>query len=282
MLSLEPAGLIHRQIPLATGVALHVAERPGEGTPVVCLHGMWSWWRTWLPLLSPGPGSFAGRPLLMVDLRGHGASAKPANGYALKDYTADAVALVETLGVERVTLAGHSLGALTSLAAARIVPDRIESLLLEEPPLPFPTDLAHLDAFWTDFAEALVGLFGLKHEPPEVVVAQLMEWIPDLRRESAEKHAASVIATADGVFAEVSGGTFGGEELTTPGPPLAIPTLLFQGTIPGLRGLLDEGVAQIRVIVPDLRVEAIPDTGHSVLAGAPAAYRAAVAAFFGG
>ncbi len=277
----ERAELMHRQIPLPTKVRLHIVERHGSGVPVLCLHGIWGSWRNWLPLLDPDPCAFPGRPLVMLDLRGHGASDKPATGYALRDYAADTIALIEALGAPRVVLAGHSLGALAAIAAARNVPERIAALLLEDPPLPLPNDPFHLDPFWRSFAEVLFGLAAIKHRPLEEVVAQIREWLPDLPLDKAHEYGASVIDTADGVFAAITGGTFGGNDLLAPGPSVSIPTLLFQGAIPEQRGLQDSGVAALRAIFPNLTLVTIPDTGHSILEAAPAAYRQAVAAFFG-
>ncbi len=277
----EPAGLVHRLVPLSTGIRVHVAERPGTGTPVVCLHGIWGSWRGWLPLLEPDPCAFAGHPIVMADLRGHGASDKPETGYRLADYAADAIALIDALGASQAILAGHSLGALTAIAAARRLPDRIAALLLEDPPLPLPNDPSQLDPFWQSFAEALFGLAAIKHRPLEEVVAQIREWLPDLPLDRAHEYATSVIETADGVFAAITGGTFGGDELLDPGPPLSIPTLVFHGAIPEQRGLQDAGVAALRALFPALTLEIIPGTGHSILEAAPVAYRQAIAAFFG-
>jgi pimeloyl-ACP methyl ester carboxylesterase len=217
----------------------------------------------------------------MADLRGHGASDKPETGYRLADYATDAIALLEALGAPQAILAGHSLGALTAIAAARRVPDRIAALLLEDPPLPLPNDPSQLDPFWQSFAEVLFGLAAIKHRPQEEVVAQIREWLPDLPLDKVQEYATSVIETADGVFAAITGGTFGGDDLLNPGPPLSIPTLLFQGAIPEQRGLQDTGVAALRAIFPALTVVTIPETGHSILEAAPVAYRQAVAAFFG-
>ena len=132
----DPAGLVQRSVPVGTGVTLNVVERPGAGTPVICLHGVWDWWRYWRPLVPAGPGSFAGRPLVMIDLRGHGESSKPESGYTRADYAEDVVAFISEQGYERVTLVGHSLGSMTALLVAAQMPERVESLVLEDPPLP--------------------------------------------------------------------------------------------------------------------------------------------------
>src|SRR3954452_15207113 len=125
----EPDGLIHHQFQVATGLTLHAVERPGEGEPIFLLHGIWGTWRSWLPLLqAPAEGSLA-RPLIAMDLRGHGFSDKPQSGYTLRDYAADVVALFDSLGIEKATVIGHSLGSLVSLEIAATNTGRIQTLI---------------------------------------------------------------------------------------------------------------------------------------------------------
>ena len=278
----EPFGLQHREFSLPTGIRLHAAERPGSGTPVVFIHGIGGSWRMWLPLLAVDPNIFAGHPLYLVDLRGHGGSDKPETGYTLNDYKSDIIAFIEQLGAPRIILLGHSLGALTSIAAARAVPDRIEKLSLEEPPLPIPTDMSNLGPFWQSLLEWLLGILALKHQPHEVIVAKLQEMEPDLTPEIADVLATQLAEVADGVFKAVADQTFGGYDLLDPEPTVSIPTLLFQGAIPDQRGLADSGVEGLRKIFTQLTLVVIPETGHSIHEKAPVEYRRALAEVLGG
>jgi len=82
-----------------------------------------------------GPLSLSLR-IIAMDQRGHGASRMPADPQGRRswsDLRDDLVALLETLGDGPVILAGHSMGATTSLLAAQERPDRVRALVLFDP-----------------------------------------------------------------------------------------------------------------------------------------------------
>lgn len=274
--------LCHRLTPVATGMALHVTERPGDGFPVLCLHCAWGSWRNWLPLLRPGPGSFAGRPVVLLDLRGHGGSSKPAAGYRLVDYAADVLAFVRQDRLERFTLAGHSLGALVGLLVAAELPERIASLLLEEPPLPFPLTPADVDDYWLNLGAMTRAYLALKRQPRPVRVETLLTWEPGLWPEEAERFADALAETADGVYEAVLAGASRGTVFPPEGLRLDVPALAVQAGDPGPRALRVRGVAQLRAALPRIEVVALPHTGHDVLRDAPEAYRLLVQRHLGG
>ena len=88
------------------GVELHWAE-VGSGAPLVLLHGLCDSHRTWLPV---APALARRRRVLMLDLAGHGESARPDASYTL-DWHANLVgAWLEELGLSEVDLVGHSYG----------------------------------------------------------------------------------------------------------------------------------------------------------------------------
>ena len=65
------------------------------------------------------------------DLRGHGASAMPADDrFSLEAFAADALAVADALGFGRFVLVGHSLGASAAVAAAAMAPERLAGLVL--------------------------------------------------------------------------------------------------------------------------------------------------------
>ncbi|MEX1158520.1 MAG: alpha/beta hydrolase [Thermomicrobiales bacterium] len=263
----DPAGLVQRFVSVGTGVTLNVVERPGEGTPVVCLHGVWDWWRYWRPLVPAGPGSFEGRPLLILDLRGHGDSSKPESGYRWDDYAADVVAFIAEHGYERVTLAGHSLGALTALLTAAQMPERIESLVLEDPPLPLRT--GPNDAFR--------GVYEMRAQTFEQIVDDFTVWRPWVTREQAKESATCLMNTADGVFQAMFSGASAGIQIPVPGVVIDAPTLVIRAGNAEQRAFGADGEDLLRPVLPRMRVETIPDTSHTVLRDAPDAYRALLA-----
>ena len=84
-----------------------------EGPPVVLLHGLTCHLGYWLrvtPLLE-------GVRVIALDFRGHGLS-EHAGSYGYADYESDVTWLLNELGLDDVTVAGHSLGGYIALLAA--------------------------------------------------------------------------------------------------------------------------------------------------------------------
>ena len=68
--------------------------------------------------------------VIAPDLFGHGGSAKPRGDYSLGSHAATLRDLLDHLGVERVTLVGHSLGGGIAMQFCYLFPDRVERLVL--------------------------------------------------------------------------------------------------------------------------------------------------------
>ncbi|GAA3576227.1 alpha/beta hydrolase [Kribbella ginsengisoli] len=115
--------------PDGTKLAYHVA---GDGAPVVCLPGGPMQASEYLGELG-GLGEY--RTLVMLDLRGSGASEVPADAdsYRCDRQVEDVEALREQLGLEQLDLLGHSAGANLAVLYATRYPSRIRKLLLITP-----------------------------------------------------------------------------------------------------------------------------------------------------
>ncbi len=105
------------------------AAAPGA-TPIVLVHGSalsQAIWRGfgYLRALSPE------RPVVTLDLRGHGRSATPHDGaaYRMPLFLADVLAVLDTLGLEQVHYLGYSLGARVGFSVAAEHPQRLRSLI---------------------------------------------------------------------------------------------------------------------------------------------------------
>ena len=113
-------------------VRLHVAEA-GDGDAVLMLHGWpqhWYCWRHVVPDLSRD------YRLIMPDLRGFGWSDAPGYGYDPWTFVADAIALLDRLGLERVRLVGHDWGGFTAFLLGIAFPERVERIVVfNAPPL---------------------------------------------------------------------------------------------------------------------------------------------------
>jgi pimeloyl-ACP methyl ester carboxylesterase len=96
--------------------------------------------RTYRTILAPLAAQLR---IVALDLRGHGAStlpADPALSAGWRGYAEDLLAFLKAAVDRPVVLAGHSVGATSSLIAAVEKPERVRSLVLFEPVL-FPSKL---------------------------------------------------------------------------------------------------------------------------------------------
>ena len=118
------------------GVKLHFV-RKGEGKPVILLHGwpgFWYDWRAVIPQLSKETDVIA------PDLRGFGDSDKPVGDpvllYSPEVHAEDLISLMDSLGISKAVFAAHDIGATIAQTLAKLYPDRVESLVLLNPPYP--------------------------------------------------------------------------------------------------------------------------------------------------
>lgn len=89
--------------------------------------------RTYRTILGPLAASLR---ILALDLRGHGATTLPADAASFPGwgvFADDLAAVLAQAATGPVVLAGHSLGATTSLLCAAAAPERVRSLVLFEP-----------------------------------------------------------------------------------------------------------------------------------------------------
>ncbi|HSP36755.1 MAG TPA: alpha/beta fold hydrolase [Frankiaceae bacterium] len=102
---------------------------PLDGSrPVLLLvHGIGQDSSTWSTVLTDLARDYT---VIAPDLLGHGASAKPRADYAVGAYACGLRDLLTVLGVDRVTVVGHSLGGGVAMQFAYQFPERCERLVL--------------------------------------------------------------------------------------------------------------------------------------------------------
>jgi non-heme chloroperoxidase len=88
-------------------IELHY-EDYGTGSPVVLIHGYPLSGRAWDKQLPPLLA--AGHRVITYDRRGAGRSSQPSSGYDWDTFAADLAALIDMLGLDGITLVGHSMG----------------------------------------------------------------------------------------------------------------------------------------------------------------------------
>jgi pimeloyl-ACP methyl ester carboxylesterase len=134
----------------ANGLRLHYLDfgNPSK-PPLVCIHG-----------LSGNAHNFDGLAphlssdyhVMSLDVRGRGDSEwGPPGEYAPPVYVNDLLVMLETLGLDRVTLIGTSMGGIISMIFAGGYPQRVERLVLNDiGPEIDPAGLKRITAYFTD------------------------------------------------------------------------------------------------------------------------------------
>ncbi|MFJ9821922.1 alpha/beta fold hydrolase [Streptomyces sp. NPDC101151] len=82
-----------------------------------------------------------GRRVYTLDLRGRGRSDWPG-AYSNELMRADVLRFLNTLGLDRVELIGHSMGGIVAYPFAEDHPQRVSRLVLGDTPLPRPREAA--------------------------------------------------------------------------------------------------------------------------------------------
>jgi pimeloyl-ACP methyl ester carboxylesterase len=99
----------------------------GSGPTVVLIHGMINSSRHWEDVAGRMSRSYR---VIAPDLIGHGDSATPRGDYSLGAHAATIRDLLTTIGVERATIVGHSLGGGVAMQFFYQFPQRTERLIL--------------------------------------------------------------------------------------------------------------------------------------------------------
>src|SRR5439155_24474052 len=99
----------------------------GDGPLIVLVHGMVGSAATWNRVVPALTERF---PVLAFDLPGYGSSAKPVDGdYSLGSFASVVRDLMMSLGLERGTIVGQSLGGGVAMQFAYQFPSRCERLV---------------------------------------------------------------------------------------------------------------------------------------------------------
>ena len=99
----------------------------GEGEPLLALHGLASsahWYDIVAPLLRDRYHIYA------PDQRGHGQTTAAPSGYDWQTLSDDLVGLLDHIGLDRVSVMGHSWGGNVATNFAANCPDRVERLVM--------------------------------------------------------------------------------------------------------------------------------------------------------
>jgi pimeloyl-ACP methyl ester carboxylesterase len=104
----------------------------GRGRPLIFVHGWVGSWRYWIPVMQ---AASVGYRAYAVDLWGFGDSAKSADRYPLERQVQLIDQFLNQMGMGRVALIGHGLGALVSVLYALRNPSVVDRVMAISYPL---------------------------------------------------------------------------------------------------------------------------------------------------
>lgn len=232
-------------------------ETHGAGPPLVLLHGFTASSAQWKAYGYVDALQQSHR-VILIDARGHGASAKPheRSAYRQERRLADIVAVLDALDIERAHFCGYSMGGWLAFGMAFHHPRRVASLIVGG---------AHP---YEETFEAFEGIGGIDDIDPDAFMAALERFIGE--RIGAQARAAIL----DNDLAALCAAAVDRASFAACLPSLAAPLLMFVGG-------RDQRLESVRRAAAELDAPLIelPSYGHAGALAARAALLPRIAAF---
>ena len=287
------------RIPLSTGVTLNARHGGPEGAPAILfLHGFPESHRTWRNQIDDLSRDFR---VVAPDQRGFGGADRPegVENYETARIVQDAMALMDALGIDHFTLAGHDWGGAVAWTAALQHPKRVGRLIIVNAPHPllFQKSLIedeaqreasqYINFFRSEMAEAAIVAMGLEAfmekvllshaDPTKLPAEERQHYLEDWRQPGALTsmlnwyRASALVVPKPGEDAKAPLWTH------APFPKLPMPTLVVWGLKdPALLPVQLEGLADQ---VQDLRIVTSPTASHFIPWEEPGTVTAAIRDF---
>ena len=235
-----------------TPVELHHEQAGPSDAPVLLMGGSLG---THLGMWDPQMAALSGRRrVIRFDHRGHGQSPAPPGPYSIADLGADALALMDRLGIARADYCGLSIGGMVGQWLAINAPERIKRLVL----ICTSPDTLNPDAF-RDRAKTVreAGATGVVADA--VVAKWFTEAYADAHPEVVARHRQMIVETPVEGYAGCCEAV-AGHDVRDGLPGVAAPTLVMAGAqdqaIPPTQG---EAIADA---VPGARFELLDPGAH--------------------
>ena len=253
-------------------------EESGRGEAVVFLHGYTGSTKDWVNQFK----AFSSRYRTMaVDCRGHGFSDAPTaeEAYSIRIFSEDVFALLQTLGIRRCCLVGHSMGGFQALEFILNHPELVRGLVLvdtssgEWEVAPGAEELrAKLDELaWSEGLEAAFE-YDAAHNPVRV---QRFKAHPELREITRQK----VLQTSVDGYVYVARTFRRWGPVTDRLPEIDVPVLI-------VRGEEDAGFVKASDImkgcIPGSELVVVPGAGHNPHEEKPEIFNEAMESFLAG
>jgi pimeloyl-ACP methyl ester carboxylesterase len=250
-----------------------------DAPPLVLIHGYTDSARDWAPIAPLLTPRFR---LIIVDLRGHGASGKPDCCYSRFDFAYDIKLLLDTLRIPKANIAGHSLGSIVAQTFAELWPGSTRRLVLISStgtsfgpvePAESPTSARPLAESWLAPVAELVDPIdpdsAFMRDWWKVSIAYNPEFARRQRRDSA--------AIPARVWRAIADQSLIGVDLRSMLPRVQAPTLLIWGARDTL--VSDAGRDALRAGIARLEVQIFASLGHDLFWEDPSAVANVVIGF---
>src|SRR5437870_12509175 len=250
---------------------LHYDLRGSGPRLVVLTHGLGSDVEYWAPHVEP---LAAHHRVLRWDLRGAGASAKPAGPYDPALFARDLAALLDHLGEPAAHIVGHSGGGVVSQRFALDFPERTRRLVLASTSSEVGERAARV---WSRLADTVErdGFAPEREADVRAFSPAFAAAHPDVVRELARRTRVN-----DPRAYAATARAFGSYGWTAELGRVRAPTLILQGlddalTPPGGSAILPRGMPRSRLVM-------VPGAGHNLPIEMPALFTTAALAFLAG
>ncbi|WP_182524188.1 alpha/beta fold hydrolase [Nocardioides dongkuii] len=239
----------------------------GEGPALLLLHGLGCDHTTWEPVID---GLARRYTVIAPDLLGHGQSAKPRADYTLGGYANGMRDLLTILGIDTVTVVGHSFGGGVAMQFAYQFPERTERLMLVASGGLGPEVSPGIRAITTPGFHQVMGLLtlpGIRHAGVAGLrmlaatgvkavrdldeVADIYDSFKDPQARAAIRHVVSAVVDWRGQVV-----TMADRAYLTEAMPMAVVWGRDDAVIPVRHA------SNAAALAPAARVEVIPNAGH--------------------
>jgi len=259
------------------GVPANVIEL-GSGPPLLFVHGLSGCWQNWLENIPHFAGTHR---VIAVDLPGFGSSPMPREEISIAGYARFLEGLCDALSIDAAAVVGNSMGGHISCELAIRSPQRVERLMLVSA-AGISAELVQRNAVMTGgrVVAAIATQSAARH--------QLYARRPGLRRIALS----FVVRHADRLSAPLAHELMSGSgkpgflpaleavithRISERLPQIACPTFVVWGEDDRVIPVKD--ARRFEQLIPDVRVEVWPDTGHVAMLERPAAFNALLEAF---
>jgi 3-oxoadipate enol-lactonase len=249
----------------------YLIKGPGDGLPVVFIHGFPFNQRMWEPQLAALPSRFRA---IAYDVRGHGESGVGDGQYTVELFVDDLMGILDYLDVSRAVICGLSMGGYITLRAVERHPERFLGMILCDTRSEADTDEARLKRAATIQSVRAHGVRVFAEDFLKAVLApQTLEAHPEV----VEKVRDMIIGNNSlGICGTLL--TLAARTDTTPSlPSMNLPALVLVGEHDALTP--PDSARRLQANLPQAQLVVIPNAAHLSNLENPAAFNEALLSF---